>query len=87
MEYTTWDLGFCSEGTCFEISLRGNAANITLMDSENMDAFDADEEFECYGGFFDYSPIILEVPYDDYWYLVLDHGGDEGRSSISFRAI
>lgn len=87
MEYTAWDLGFRSEGTCFEISLRGNAANITLVDSENMEAFDAGGEFEYYGGFFDYSPIILEVPYDDYWYLVLDLGGDEGRSYITFREV
>ena len=87
MEYTTWDLGFCPGGTCFEISLRGTEANVTLMDSDNLAAFDAEEEFEYYGGHFDHSPIILEIPYDDYWHLVLDLDGDEGRTYLTFREV
>jgi hypothetical protein len=28
--------------------------------------------YDYYGGFYDVSPVVLEVPYDGDWYLVVD---------------
>lgn len=42
------------------------------MDSGNYQAYLDGDEYEYYGGFWDVSPIVLEAPYDAYWYFVLD---------------
>ena len=42
------------------------------MDSEEYQAYLDEEAYQYHGGFYDYSPITLQVPYDDYWYLIVD---------------
>lgn len=42
------------------------------MDAEEYQAYLDGDEYEYHGGFFDSSPIVLEVPHDDDWYLVVD---------------
>ncbi|MFI6180186.1 hypothetical protein ACIA8R_31910 [Nonomuraea sp. NPDC051191] len=34
------------------------------------------------GGFYDVSPIVLQVPHDDYWYLVVD-SYDRVKASVA----
>lgn len=36
-----------------------------------------------HGGFYDVSPVVLEVPYDDYWYLVVDSNPRRIRAGVS----
>ncbi|MEV4398986.1 DUF1883 domain-containing protein [Nonomuraea sp. NPDC049607] len=64
-------LGPCRNraGACFEVDWRGSTARVCLMDSDEYQAYLAQEAYEYHGGFFDYSPLTLQVPYDDYWYL------------------
>ncbi|SIS12237.1 protein of unknown function [Microbispora rosea] len=45
------------------------------MDIDHYQAYLDGGEYEYYGGFYDVSPVVLEVPYDDYWYLVVDSNG------------
>jgi len=42
------------------------------MDSDDYQAYLDGDEYEYYGGLFDVSPVVLEVSYDGYWYLVVD---------------
>lgn len=42
------------------------------MDAENYQAYLDEEEYEFYGGFWESSPLSLDVPYDGFWYLVID---------------
>jgi hypothetical protein len=42
------------------------------MDISNYRAYLDGDEYEFFGGFYDVSPVVLEVPYDDFWYLVVD---------------
>lgn len=72
MEHVYFDLGSYASGARFEVELRGSAARVCLMDSEDYQAYLDGDEYESYGGFYDESPIVLEVPYDDCWYLVVD---------------
>lgn len=72
MEHLYWDLGSYAGGTRFEVGLRGSAARVCLMDVDEYQAYLDGDEYEYHGGFYDFSPIVLEVPYDDYWYLVVD---------------
>ncbi|MFI5956402.1 DUF1883 domain-containing protein [Cryptosporangium sp. NPDC051539] len=72
MEHLYWDLGSCAGGALYEVELRGSTARVCLMDSEEYQAYLDGDEYEFHGGFFDISPVVLEVPHDDYWYLVID---------------
>jgi hypothetical protein len=42
------------------------------MDVDQYQAYLDGDEYEWFGGFYDVSPVVLEVPYDDHWYLVVD---------------
>lgn len=65
MEHLYWDLGPCAGGTCFEVKLRGSAANVCLLDADEYQDYLNGDEFEYFGGFQD-GPFVLEVPYDDH---------------------
>lgn len=56
----------------FEVQLRGSTARVCLMDADSYQAYLDGDEYEYVGGFYDISPVALEVPYDDHWYLVVD---------------
>jgi hypothetical protein len=72
VDHLYWDLGSCAGGARFEVELRGSTARVCLMSSGDYDAYRDGDEYEYHGGFYDVSPVILDVPYDDYWYLVVD---------------
>ncbi len=54
------------------MELRGSTARVCLMDDDSYQAYLDGDEYEYFGGFYDTSPVDLEVPYDDHWYLVVD---------------
>jgi hypothetical protein len=72
VEHLYWDLGSCAGGALFEAKLRGSTARVCLMDLDNYQAYLDGDEYEYHGGFYNVSPVVLEVPYDDHWYLVVD---------------
>lgn len=72
MEHLYWDLGSFAGGAQFEVTLQGSTARVMLMDRDEYQAYLDGEEYEYFGGFFDFSPLVLEVPYDAHWYLVVD---------------
>ncbi|NAS27481.1 DUF1883 domain-containing protein [Herbidospora sp. NEAU-GS84] len=75
MDHLYFDLGSVAGGACFEVELRGSAARVCLMDDDEYQAYLDGDAYEYYGGFYDVSPVELEVPYDGYWYLVIDSNG------------
>lgn len=72
MEHLYWDLGSCAGGAVFEVGLRGSAARVCLMTADDYQAYLDGEAYVHHGGFYDLNPVVLEVPHDDYWYLVVD---------------
>lgn len=72
MEHLWFDLGHCEAGTLIETTLRGSSANVCLLDVDEYQAYLDKEEYEYHGGFYDCTPVVLEVPYDDHWYVVVD---------------
>lgn len=79
VEYLWWDLGLCTAGTGVEVELRGVPAFVRLLDADNYQDYLDDEGFQYVGGVWERSPLVLEVPYDDHWFLVID--GHEGKIS------
>lgn len=82
-EYLWFDLGHCLGGASFEVTLRGSAANVFLVDAASYAAFVDGDEYEYFGGFTDISPVEVEVPYDDEWFLVVN--GYEGKIKVSYQ--
>lgn len=72
MEHLYWELGSCAGGALFEVGLRGSTARVCLMDADDYQGYIDGDEYEYLGGFTDTSPVVLQVPYDDWWYLVVD---------------
>ncbi|MFG1778922.1 DUF1883 domain-containing protein [Micromonospora sp. NPDC049051] len=72
MEHLYWNLGTYAGGAMFEVELRGSTARVCLMDGDEYQAYLDGDEYEFFGGFYDLSPVVLEVPYDDHWYIVVD---------------
>ncbi|WP_406071225.1 DUF1883 domain-containing protein [Micromonospora sp. NBC_01638] len=72
MEHLYWNLGSYAGGARFEVELRGSTARVCLMGIDNYQAYLDGDEYEYHGDFCDVSPVVLEVPYDDHWYLVVD---------------
>jgi hypothetical protein len=72
VDHLYWELGSCAGGARFEVRLRGSTARVCLMDIDHYRAYLDGGEYEYHGGFFNVTPVVLEVPYDDHWYLVVD---------------
>lgn len=53
------------------------------MDGDHYQAYLDGGEYEYHGGFYDVSPVVLEVPYDDYWYLVVDSNGQRVKVQVT----
>ena len=83
MEHLWWDLGSCAGTVLFEVELRGSTARLCLMDAGSYQAHLDGDEYEFFGDFTAVSPVMREVPYDGYWYLVVDSDSCSVRASVS----
>ena len=72
MQHLWWNLGGMAGGALWEVKLKGSSARVVLMDADNYQAYLDDEAYHFYGGFYDMTPVHLEVPYDDHWYVIVD---------------
>ncbi|MBQ1041442.1 DUF1883 domain-containing protein [Micromonospora sp. C72] len=85
MEHLWFDLGGCAGGTQLAVHLRGSSARVSVMDADEYQAYLDGDEYEYHGSFFDVSPVVLEVPYDDDWYLVVD--SYHGRIKVKYEEV
>ncbi len=75
-----------NDGDAIEVSLRGNAANVMVMDSSDFHSYQRGRRFNYYGGHFTRSPAIIRPP-SGHWHVVIDLGGRRGQVSASVRVI
>jgi hypothetical protein len=50
MHFLEHELGHRNAGDLVEVSLRGNAANVRLMDSSNLESYKRSRDYRFYGG-------------------------------------
>jgi hypothetical protein len=74
-------------GNRVEVVLRGNAANVMLLDDINFSNYKAGTQFKYYGGHYAKSPVFIVVPSTGHWNLVVDLGGAAGHVDASVRVI
>jgi hypothetical protein len=81
MQFQQYDLGQLSGGEIIEVTLKGTAANVKLMDSSNFQSYKAGRRHTYYGGYVTKSPYKVPVPKSGRWYVTIDLGGYSGRIS------
>lgn len=87
MQYQSYDIGNLSGGEIVEVTLKGNSANVKLMDSSNFSSYKSGRRHTYYGGHVTSSPFRIPVPRSGRWYVTVDLGGYSGRVSSSVRVL
>ena len=84
MGFNHYDLGHRKMGEIVEITLSGNAANVRLLDSSNINSYRNGRQHRCIGGLARKSPVALKIPSSGQWHVVVDMEGLGGtvRSSV-----
>ncbi|MEH1910730.1 MAG: DUF1883 domain-containing protein [Nostoc sp.] len=87
MKFVHHDLGQCKSNEIIEITLSGNAANVRLMDSVNLQNYRNDRNHKYIGGLATKSPIRLQIPHSGHWHVAVDLIGLRGNVNSSARLL
>ena len=87
MQFIKHDLGHRTGGEIVEVILKGNAANVRLMDSSNFHSYRSGRRHRYFGGHAKKSPVRLQIPNAGHWYVTVDMGGYAGRVESSVRML
>jgi hypothetical protein len=79
MQFVQHDLGQRKRGELVRVTLKGNAANVRLIDSSALSSYKAGRRYQYIGGHATRSPVTLTIPRSAHWYVVVDLGGLPGR--------
>ena len=85
MNYLKFDLGTLGSDRIVEVSLRGSAANVRLLNSANFFNYTRGKGYDSIGGLAKQSPITFTIPTLDHWYVVIDMEGLKGKPEASVR--
>ncbi|MCL2047510.1 MAG: DUF1883 domain-containing protein [Defluviitaleaceae bacterium] len=87
MNYTHYDLGGLGKGRTVEVVLQGNAANVYLMDHENMAKYAKAKPFYALGGLMTFSPIRMQTISSAHWHVVIDMPKGRGQVKTAYRLL
>ena len=87
MQFIKHDLGHRTGGEIVEVILKGNAANVRLMDSSDFQNYRSGRRHSYIGGHAKRSPVRLQIPRSGHWYVAVDMGGYKGKVSSSVRML
>lgn len=87
MKFVHHDLGQRRRGEIVEITLSGNAANVRLMDSSNLQNYRNGRNHRYTGGLAKRSPVRLQIPSSGHWHVAVDLQGLRGNVRSSARVL
>lgn len=87
MKFTHYDLNFLQKGEVVEITLKGNAANVLLLDSINFSHYKNGRQYKYFGGHMTTSTSKLPIPNSGHWHVVIDLGGYVGSVESSVQVL
>ena len=87
MQFQQYGLGHKRQGSVVEVTLSGNATNVQLLDSANLQNYKAGRQYQYYGGHFTRSPARIPIPCSGTWYVVVDLGGYAGQVRSKVRVV
>ena len=82
-EFSWHDLGRQRRGAAAVVTLRGNAANVKLMDASNFTAYKNGRQHRYYGGLVTRSPHREVIPSDGHWYVTVDLAGQRAGARVN----
>ena len=78
MKSQYYDLGQLFGGETVIVSLSGNAADVRLLDSHNLEVYKNGGQPDYCGGWTAQSPARLTVGYAGHWHVLVDFGEYRG---------
>ncbi len=87
MKYTVYNLGNLEKGNIVEVTLKGNAANVLLLNSSNYNNYKNGRRYKYYGGYVKSSPYRIVVPSNGIWFVVINLGGYGGQVRSAVRVL
>ncbi len=87
MKFIHNDLGQRKRGEIVEITLKGSAANVRLMDSSNFSNYKNGRRHRYTGGLAKKSPVRLQIPNGGRWHVAIDMQGLRGNVNASVRVL
>jgi hypothetical protein len=82
-----FDLGQRKRGEIVEVTLRGSAANVLLVDSTNKRNYEAGRRTSYIGGLVKRSPYRMVIPRSGHWHVLVTMDGLRGRTSAAVRVL
>lgn len=87
MRFIHHDLGNLHGGVIVEVTLKGSAANVRLLDSSNFNNYKAGRRHRFYGSHAKKSPVRLQIPHAGHWHVAVDFGGYAGQVRSSAQVL
>ena len=87
MKYQKYDLGQLVGSEIVEVTLKGNSANVLLMDTFNFQKYQNGQQYKYYGGYITQSSYKIKVPCSGRWFIIIDLGGYSGSVSSSIKIL
>lgn len=87
MNFRHYNLGHIERGSVVEVTLQGSAANVSLMDSSNLNNYKSGRRHTYHGGLARISPVRLAVPHSGTWHVTVDLQGLRGTVRSAVRII
>lgn len=87
MKYTVYNLGNLEKGNIVEVTLKGNAANVLLLNSSNYNNYKNGRRYKYCGGYVKSSPYRIVVPSNGRWFVVINLGGYGGQVRSAVRVL
>ena len=87
MNYTKHDIGYLEQGALVVVALRCAAANVRLLDDNNLSHYQAGRPHTFCGGLMTHSPVRIPVPSNGNWHIVVDMLGLKGAAEPSVSVI
>lgn len=72
MNFIHIPLGHQKRGATVEVVLKGNAANVRLLDSSNFSSYRNGRRHRYYGGLVRRSPYRVTIPRSGTWHVAVD---------------
>lgn len=87
MEFNVFDLKHRGKGEIVEVTLKGNAANVRLLDHSNYLKYKRGQRHSYRGGLVKRSPWQVAIPRTGHWYITVDLNGLKGRTKAAVRVM
>ena len=87
VKFTHYRPDHIAGGDIVEVTLKGSAANVRLMDESNFNSYRAGHQHRYHGGLARKSPVRLRVPRSGTWHVTVDMQGLRGTVRSSIRVI